>query len=70
VDATTTPTLLKLVAEGKLTAEKLITHGELCTSFSLAALTKIEFNFSDMIEAYTNFRDAASNKTLKVLIKM
>ncbi|KAF2094628.1 theronine dehydrogenase [Rhizodiscina lignyota] len=55
VDAVTTPTLLKMVVAGKLPAEKLITH---------------HFKFSDMIAAYSNFQNAATQKTLKVLIEM
>jgi len=55
VDATTTPMLLKLLAAGKLPANKLITH---------------HFAFSDMMKAYTTFKAAADNKALKVIIEM
>lgn len=47
------PMLLKLVAEKKLPADKMVTH---------------EFSFDQMIEAYDTFGNAAKEDALKVLI--
>ncbi|KAF2259839.1 GroES-like protein [Lojkania enalia] len=55
VDTTTTPMLLKLLAAGRLPAEKLITH---------------KFKFGDMETAYQTFGKASQEKALKVLIEM
>lgn len=71
VDAVTTPTLLKLVAAGKLPAEKLITHRKVLRLVHCGFADRIEdFKFDDMVDAYANFQNAATHKTLKVLIKM
>ena len=53
VSATTTPMLLKLVAQNKLPAEKFATH---------------RFTFDQMMEAYDTFSRAAETKALKVVI--
>lgn len=53
VSATTTPMLLKLVAQKKLPAEKFATH---------------RFTFDQMMEAYDTFSRAAETKALKVVI--
>lgn len=53
VNTNTTPMLLKLVAEKKIAAEKLVTH---------------RFTFDQMIEAYDTFSRAAQTKALKVII--
>ena len=47
------PTLLKLVASGRIPAEKMGTHS---------------FTFAQMDEAYDVFKDAAENSALKVAI--
>lgn len=53
VSATTTPMLLKLVAQGKLTPEAFVSH---------------RFQLDDMIEAYDTFARAAETKALKMAI--
>jgi alcohol dehydrogenase len=53
VSATTTPMLLKLVAQGKLTPERFVTH---------------RFTFASIMEAYDTFSRAAQTKALKVII--
>jgi len=53
VSATTTPMLLKLVAQGKLTPEKFVSH---------------RFTFDTIMDAYDTFSRAAETKALKVLI--
>jgi alcohol dehydrogenase len=54
VSTSTTPMLLKLVAQGKLDAAKFATH---------------EFSFDEMLSAYDTFGRAAETKALKVVIK-
>lgn len=53
VSATTTPTLLKLVAQGKLKPEKFVSH---------------RFKFDSILDAYDTFGRAAETKALKVVI--
>jgi alcohol dehydrogenase len=53
VSATTTPMLLKLVAQGKLSPERFVTH---------------RFSLSTMMDAYDTFGRAAETKALKVAI--
>ena len=53
VNANTTPMLLKLVAQGKIPAEKLATH---------------HFGFDQFLDAYDTFSRAAETKALKVVI--
>jgi threonine dehydrogenase-like Zn-dependent dehydrogenase len=53
VSATTTPMLLRLVAQGKLTPEKFVSH---------------RFTFEAIIDAYDTFGRAAETKALKVAI--
>ena len=53
VSATTTPMLLKLVAQGRLTPEKFVSH---------------RFTFDDIVDAYDTFGRAAETKALKVAI--
>jgi alcohol dehydrogenase len=53
VSATTTPMLLKLVAQGKLTPEKFVSH---------------RFTFETIMDAYDTFARAAETKALKVVI--
>jgi len=53
VSATTTPMLLKLVAQGKLTPERFATH---------------RFTFENIMDAYDTFSRAAETKALKVVI--
>ena len=53
VSATTTPMLLKLVAQGNLTPEEFVSH---------------RFQLDDMIDAYDTFGRAAETKALKVAI--
>jgi alcohol dehydrogenase len=53
VSATTTPMLLRLVAQGKLTPEKFVTH---------------RFTFDNIMDAYDTFSRAAETKALKVVI--
>ncbi len=53
VSATTTPMLLKLVAQGRLTPQKFVSH---------------RFGFDDIIDAYDTFGRAAQTKALKVVI--
>jgi alcohol dehydrogenase len=53
VSATTTPMLLKLVAQGKLAPEKFVSH---------------RFKFDTMMDAYDTFGRAAETKALKVAI--
>ena len=54
VSTSTTPMLLKLVAQHKLAAEKFVTH---------------HFGLDEMIEAYDTFGRAAETKALKVIIR-
>lgn len=53
VSATTTPMLLKLVAQKKLTPEKFVSH---------------RFTFERILDAYDTFSRAAETKALKVLV--
>lgn len=53
VSATTTPMLLKLVAQGKISPEKFVTH---------------RFKLDQMMEAYDTFGRAAETKAMKVAI--
>ena len=53
VSATTTPMLLRLVAQGKLVPEKFVSH---------------RFAFPDIVDAYDTFGRAAETKALKVVI--
>ncbi len=53
VSATTTPMLLKLVAQGRLTPERFVSH---------------HFAFEDIVDAYDTFGRAAETKALKVAI--
>lgn len=53
VSATTTPMLLKLVAQGRLTPERFVSH---------------HFAFDDIVDAYDTFGRAAETKALKVAI--
>ena len=53
VSATTTPTLLKLVAQGKLAPERFASH---------------RFRFDSIMDAYDTFGRAAERKALKVAI--
>jgi alcohol dehydrogenase len=53
VSATTTPMLLRLVAQGRLTPEKFVSH---------------RFTFDGIIDAYDTFGRAAETKALKVAI--
>src|SRR5690606_19197681 len=53
VSATTTPMLLKLVAQGKLAPEKFVTH---------------RFGLNEMMDAYDTFERAAETKAMKVAI--
>ena len=53
VSATTTPMLLRLVAQGKLTPEKFVSH---------------RFRFDGIMDAYDTFGRAAETKALKVAI--
>ena len=53
VSATTTPMLLKLVAQGKLTPERFVSH---------------RFTFDTIMDAYETFSRAADTKALKVVI--
>jgi alcohol dehydrogenase len=54
VDTVSIPTLLKMVASGRIPAEKMGTHS---------------FTFDEMDEAYDVFKDAAANSALKVIIR-
>lgn len=54
VDTTSVPTLMKMVASGKLPAEKMGTH---------------TFDLDDIEEAYRVFSNAADEKALKVVLK-
>ena len=53
VNTNTTPMLLKLVAQGKIRAEKFATH---------------HFGFDRFLDAYDTFSRAAETKALKVII--
>jgi alcohol dehydrogenase len=53
VDTVSIPTLLKMVASGRIPAERMGTHG---------------FTFDQMDEAYGVFGNAAANAALKVII--
>ena len=53
VDTVSIPTLLKMVASGRIPAEKMGTHS---------------FTFSQMDEAYDVFKNAAANSAIKVII--
>ena len=53
VDTVSIPTLLKMVASGRIPAEKMGTHS---------------FTFAQMDEAYDVFKNAAANSALKVVI--
>jgi alcohol dehydrogenase len=53
VSATTTPMLLKLVAQGKVKPEEFVTH---------------RFKLDEMMEAYDIFGRAAETKSMKVAI--
>jgi alcohol dehydrogenase len=54
VDTVSIPTLLKMVASGRIPAEKMGTH---------------RFSFDQMDEAYDVFKNAAANSALKVIIQ-
>jgi alcohol dehydrogenase len=54
VSTSTTPMLLKLVAQHKLDAERFATH---------------HFSFDQFLEAYDTFGDAADTKALKVVLR-
>jgi alcohol dehydrogenase len=54
VDTVSIPTLLKMVASGRIPAEKMGTHA---------------FTFDRMDDAYNVFGNAAANAALKVVIK-
>jgi alcohol dehydrogenase len=53
VSTTSTPMLLKLVAQGKLTPERFVSH---------------RFTFDTIMDAYDTFSNAAETKALKVVI--
>jgi alcohol dehydrogenase len=53
VSATTTPMLLKLVAQGKISPEKFVSH---------------RFKLDEMMEAYDTFSRAAETKAMKVIL--
>ena len=53
VDTVTTPLLLKMVASGRLDAQKLVTH---------------RFALADTLKAYDTFANAARERALKVLL--
>ena len=53
VSATTTPMLLRLVAQGMITPEKFVTH---------------HFTFDSIMDTYDTFGRAAETKALKVAI--
>jgi alcohol dehydrogenase len=53
VSATTTPMLLKLVAQGRLAPEKFVSH---------------RFTFDSVMDSYDTFGRAAETKALKVVI--
>ena len=53
VDTVSIPTLLKMVASGRIPAEKMGTHS---------------FTFDQIDEAYDVFENAAANEALKVVI--
>jgi alcohol dehydrogenase len=53
VDASSTPTLMRLVATGQLAAGRFVTH---------------RFSMDDFEQAYDVFADAASNGALKVVL--
>src|SRR5690606_14268020 len=53
VSATSTPMLLKLVAQGKLSPEKFVTH---------------RFPLHEMMEAYDTFGRAAETKAMKIAL--
>jgi alcohol dehydrogenase len=54
VDTISTPMLLKSVQSNRIDAKQLITH---------------HFKFSDMLQAYDTFANAANTKALKVIIE-
>jgi alcohol dehydrogenase len=54
VDTVSTPTLLKMVASGRIPSEKMGTH---------------RFTFDQIDEAYEVFKNAAANSALKVIIQ-
>jgi alcohol dehydrogenase len=54
VDTVTTPLLLKMVASGRLDAQKLVTH---------------RFALADTMKAYDTFANAARERALKVLLR-
>jgi alcohol dehydrogenase len=54
VDTVTTPMLLRMLATGKLAAEKMVTH---------------RFALNDMMHAYDTFANAAEEQALKVLLQ-
>jgi alcohol dehydrogenase len=53
VDASSTPTLMRLAATGQLDAGRFVTH---------------RFGMNDFEQAYDVFADAASNGALKVVL--
>ncbi|KDQ63018.1 hypothetical protein JAAARDRAFT_363613 [Jaapia argillacea MUCL 33604] len=53
VDTVTSPTLIELLASGRLIAKSLATH---------------TFKFADMEQAYSSFASAAANKAIKMII--
>jgi alcohol dehydrogenase len=54
VDTVTSPMLLRMLAAGKLAAEKMVTH---------------RFPMNEMMQAYDTFANAASEQALKVLLQ-
>ena len=54
VDTVSIPTLLTMVASGRIPSEKMGTH---------------TFTFDDIAEAYDVFKNAAANEALKVIIQ-
>jgi alcohol dehydrogenase len=54
VDTVSIPVLMKMVASGRIPAEKMGTHS---------------FTFDEIGEAYDVFANAAANEALKVLIR-
>jgi alcohol dehydrogenase len=54
VNTTSIPTLMKMVASGRLPAEKMGTH---------------KFKFSEFDQAYEVFSNAATNKAIKVILE-
>lgn len=71
VSAHTIPTLLDLMAAGKLDASAMITHG-MFACYKLWLVTDhggVDFKFTQIEEAYDTFSRAAETKSLKVNIE-